>query len=108
MTLDDAIAQYEYKVEELINISNENYAHHYGKALAYSESASKYKQVLDWLKDYKRLLEENTAEWVNGICSHCGAEAYEDNYMRDILTTYCHNCGCRMKNGEKEWLGGRK
>lgn len=35
-------------------------------------------------------------KWINGICSECGAGAYEDYYRRDILTSYCPDCGARM------------
>lgn len=35
-------------------------------------------------------------KWINGICSECGAGVYEDYYRRDILTSYCPDCGARM------------
>lgn len=42
-------------------------------------------------------------EWKNGKCTNCGAECFEDDYMRDIETEFCHRCGADMrKEGEEE------
>ena len=36
-------------------------------------------------------------EWKNGMCTNCGAECFEDYYMRDIKTEFCHRCGADMR-----------
>lgn len=40
-------------------------------------------------------------EWKDGKCTNCGAECFEDYYMRDIKTEFCHRCGADMR-GDKE------
>ena len=40
-------------------------------------------------------------EWKNGVCTNCGAECFEDYYMRDIKTEFCHRCGADMRGTEK-------
>ena len=36
-------------------------------------------------------------KWENGACTNCGAECFEDYYMRDIKTEFCHRCGADMR-----------
>lgn len=64
-----------------------------------------FEQVQDLVTLNKKLSEQIRlhGEWKNGKCTNCGAECFEDDYMRDIETEFCHRCGADMrKEGEAE------
>lgn len=109
MTLDEAIKHCEEKAEELnkevlkqANLCN-------AKEVAdCQECAKEHEQLAEWLKDYKRLLEEQRpqGEWIkkvdeagfiSHICSECGAEIEVEDPKDD---KFCFNCGAKMKGGE--------
>lgn len=50
-------------------------------------------------KRFKVVFEDERphGEWKNGVCTNCGAECFEDDYMRDIKTEFCHRCGADMR-----------
>lgn len=60
--------------------------------------AEEHKQLAEWLKDYKRLLEERPkGEWTNispydikGTCSLCC-------YLSNKCYNFCPNCGADMR-----------
>ena len=64
-----------------------------------AECKAEHEQLLEWLKDYKRLLERPQGEWLtrtedNGVnyrfyCSCCNREVL-------LITDYCPYCGARM------------
>lgn len=64
--------------------------------------AEEHRQLAEWLKDYKRLKEQEpkTGHWIyignghNGLnkCSECGGE----RKMFDGLEKYCASCGAKM------------
>ena len=64
--------------------------------------AEEHKQLTEWLKDYKRLLEERPqGEWIKHstykdvlICSKCnhGSNQFYDTF------NFCRNCGAAMQN----------
>lgn len=59
-----------------------------------------FRQLADWLKDYKRLLEQEpkTGHWTHDgshwknrfICSECGYKLFDEP------TNFCPNCGAKM------------
>lgn len=71
---------------------------------AYIKSAEEHRQLAEWLKDYKRLLEQEskTGHWyydeergatgIYAICSNCDEEIYQTGDFK-----YCPNCGAKMK-----------
>lgn len=52
-----------------------------------------HRQLALWLKDYKRLLEQQkTGQWIDDNCSECGQYVYHGD-----ARNYCPNCGALMK-----------
>lgn len=106
MTLDEAIKHCEEKEKEL-----KEEAHSYSDNERYSgaeadclECAEEHKQLAEWLKDYKRLLEEKPqGEWVdtNTISvRYVVRQTYAyDEYKHKFTDYFCPNCGARMKGG---------
>lgn len=98
MTLDEAIKHAEEVTEDKENE---------GKLLCQSEGASigcltcaeEHRQLAEWLKDYKQLLEPKTGHWIKISpaeiyeCSECG-----QNVMTSDICAYkfCHGCGIKM------------
>lgn len=78
MKLDEVIERY---------TSNAEYERTHGNL----QGCLDFKQLAEWLKDYKRLLE--CAHWIKmpiGFkCSNC-------NELEDKTTKFCPNCGARM------------
>lgn len=66
---------------------------------AVKKAKSEYRQLLKWLKDYKRLLERPTGEWISTTflgersleCNQCGKVDFGVKYYH-----FCPNCGARM------------
>lgn len=61
--------------------------------------------LADIEEQYRKGLEKGLekrphGEWKNGMCTNCGAECFEDDYMRDIKTEFCHRCGADMRTKE--------
>ena len=89
MTIDEAIERC---------TSNAEYERTHGNL----QGCLEFRQLVEWLKDYKRLKEQEpkTGHWIyignghNGLnkCSECGGE----RKMFDGLEKYCASCGCRM------------
>jgi hypothetical protein len=68
----------------------------------FNSGASKWTEACDMA--IEALKDRPHGEWKNGMCTNCGAECFEDYYMRDINTEFCHRCGADMrpKEGEAE------
>ena len=92
MTLDEVIRRY---------TSNAEYDRIHGSL----QECLDFRQLAEWLKDYKRLLEPKTGHWtyicnseVNGLkiveCSECGKRTYGSG-------NYCPNCGAKMEESDK-------
>lgn len=113
MTLDEAIKHCEEKAEELrrkaINITPDDpYYEDYCDCL---ECANEHEQLAEWLKDYKRLLEEQrpTGEWIvdyqeneDALFKHgwkCPVCETRNTYG---MPPYCMYCGARLEKAEKE------
>lgn len=100
MTLDKAIEIYEKCAKHTWN----------GKPTVEAEECQ---QMVEWLKDYKRLLEQEPKigywekdEYGNIHCTFCGCNAmydkilYPDDYFGKVIrvtTDYCPTCGARMR-----------
>lgn len=69
------------------------------------ECGREHRQLAEWLKDYKRLLEKEPktghwidhqkGRWIYAKCSECET-------VHDTQTNYCPNCGARMESEDKE------
>ena len=103
MTLDEAIKHAEEVAEQ-----NEWFEENYLENKGCKECAKEHRQLAEWLKDYKRLLEQesNTGHWIekDGFdgdvyydCSECGESwtTIEGTPWQNGMA-YCPNCGCRM------------
>lgn len=89
MTIEEAIERY---------TSNAEYERTHGSL----QGCLEFRQLAEWLKDYKRLLEQEpkTGHWIErrsratghieSVCSECGAE---EGYP---YNDYCGNCGAKM------------
>jgi hypothetical protein len=102
MTIDEAIRHAE-EVAEIKKIESET-AEIQGcdrYALKCEECAKEHRQLAEWLKDYKRLKEQEpkTGHWITEDrlypkCDQCGWE------YSSIMTKFCPNCGVKMESGE--------
>ena len=100
MTLEEAIKHAEEVAEQ-----NEWFEKNCLESMQCKECAEGHRQLAEWLKDYKRLLEQEpkTGHWKRiGYdiyeCSICG-----QNVMTGDICAYryCHCCGTRMIESEK-------
>lgn len=57
--------------------------------------------ILDKIYEAPTVEERPRGKWKNGACTNCGAECFEDDYMRDIETEFCHRCGADMRQKEE-------
>lgn len=125
MNLDEAIQHCEEKAKELRTEAEQ--LRDIGDAISNSkqpynepvkncrECAEEHEQLAEWLKDYKRLLEEKTqGEWikvtkagtvpVEYICSLCRRKIYDYYELTtpiDEFYPFCH-CGADMRKGGTE------
>ena len=98
MTLDKAIVRY---------TSNAEYERTHGSL----QGCLEFRQLAEWLKDYKRLKEQEPTghwivnEWGNISCSECGCTAlYDKVYPGEsvfgksirVKSTFCPTCGVMM------------
>lgn len=113
MTLDEAI-----KHEEEVAEQNEWFDKNCLESMQCRECAAEHRQLAEWLKDYKRLLEQEQKighwEWVqydynpklgNWNCSECHCvvlECADKEAEGGIpLYKYCPQCGAKMKGDDK-------
>ena len=114
MTIEEAIKHCREKAEELANASGE--AELQGcdrEALKCSKCAEEHRQLAEWLKDYKRLLEPKTGHWIKEKtidgwdghsyqCSVCGRSIHLDAVVEVLADyPYCH-CGAKMQAEREE------
>lgn len=112
MTLDEAIKHAEeVMIENLEKTKDRNASDPI--AINCFECAEEHRQLAEWLKDYKRLLEQepNTGHWIekDGFdgdvyydCSECGESfCLIDGTPTDNLYNYCPNCGAKMVEQRK-------
>lgn len=94
MTLDEAIERYK---------NNAEYERTHGNL----QGCLDFRQLAAWLKDYKRLLEQEpkTGHWIydnyNWRCSECNETPKTLGYVgtADFMTEhfkFCNHCGARM------------
>lgn len=116
MTLDEAIKHCEEKTKELRKQIDTHIvidAEEIGDCI---ECANEHEQLAEWLRDYKRLLEERPqGEWeeshifscgnilrmgINVIehkCKNCGR--WSIKWVGTIPDNFCSNCGSKIKGG---------
>ena len=108
MTLDKAIKHCEEKAEELrVKAEELRDIGEYTSSPKYPynvpvkdclECAREHEQLAEWLKDYKRLLEERTSYWVDDergtTCHNCGS-------LSRRWSKFCPDCGAQMDKERK-------
>ena len=103
MTLDEMIERYTRNAE-------------YERTHGNLQGCLEFRQLAEWLKDYKRLLEQEpkAGHWITEIksdlrgdmwptnpkCSECGGEPYYSNTIYNYK--FCPYCGARMESEDKE------
>ena len=94
MTLDEAIKRY---------TDNAEYERTHGSL----QGCMDFRQLAEWLKDYKRLKEQEpkTGHWIQldyqrGMfeCSECHTQGYVDTEMYKPTWVACPRCGARMES----------
>ena len=113
MTLDEAIKHAEEV--SMDNINRANILWDSKEKARCEDCAEEHRQLAEWLKDYKRLLEQEQKtghwEWVqydsnpnigNWHCSECRNIVMEcANNNEKVMYKYCPNCGARMAESEE-------
>ena len=91
MTLDEAINRY---------TSNAEYERTHGSL----QGCLEFRQLAEWLKDYKRLKEQEpkTGHWIWQTediyqCSECGEDINVKEVMNEPQYAWCPICGCPME-----------
>lgn len=94
MTLDEAIRRY---------TNNAEYERIHGSL----QGCLDFRQLAEWLKDYKQLLEQKSGKWIpipyeldyetDAECSLC-----HEKFIDAINYDYCPKCGYRMQKSEDE------
>ena len=57
-----------------------------------------HRQLALWLKDYKRLLEQQKiGKWIDDNCSECGQYVYHGD-----ARNFCPNCGAKMESDNND------
>ena len=114
MTLDEAIKHAEEVAEEklnnAINIRNKMKSETaLENAKECEKCADEHRQLAEWLKDYKRLKEQEpkTGHWVEErddygeiICWHCSNCYDGSGFITTCKWDYCPNCGAKMESEE--------
>lgn len=83
----------------------------------YQMCAEEHRQLAEWLKDYKRLLEQEpkTGHWIAQDIHNCHTDfkCSECGYIHSFMHLYgkptadynfCPNCGTKMESEVSEWI----
>ena len=105
MTIDEAICH----SEEVAEQNEELYAMHCKMGVVgepkCKKCAEEHRQLAEWLKDYKRLLnKEKSGQWLKDelgfYCSECGRYAIKDNCLMQLRTEFCPHCGADLRSNK--------
>lgn len=104
MTLDEAIQHCKEKAKELSDKAYQEWGVSMTEEEAYdcNECAREHEQLAQWLKDYKRLLEErphgkwNYIQSGMRVCPFCGAMPHK------LYKNFCAKCGADMREDSEK------
>ncbi len=108
MTLDEVISNAEFCANEYKKFSEIAPE----RSLTFKKYEEDHRQLAEWLKEYKRLKEQEpkTGYWEKTTdrysywyrCSCCGERIPKDFWGNNYFSPYCPECGAQMAESEEQ------